>query len=50
MLCNSCGNRLRDFFVFPIVGIGEINFQSQKTDNQPLFQGDFLSKRSGKII
>ena len=30
MLCNSCSNRFRDFYIFPIVGIGKsaINFQS----------------------
>jgi len=37
MLCNSYSNRFRDFLIFPIVGIGTINFQSQKTANPPLF-------------
>jgi len=39
MLCNSYSNRFCEFYIFPIVGIGVIHFQSQKTDNPPLFQG-----------
>ena len=31
-----------DFDIFPIVGIGAINFQSQTTDNPPLFQCVFF--------
>jgi len=37
MLCNSYNNHYCDFYIFPIVGIGAINFQSQKTANPPLF-------------
>ena len=37
MLCNSYSNRFCDFYIFPIVGIGTINFQSQKTADPPLF-------------
>jgi len=50
MLCNSYSNRFCDFYIFSIVEIGAINFQSQKTGNPPLIRGVFLSKKSGKII
>jgi len=49
MLCNSYSNRFCDFYIFPIVGIGAINFQSQKTDNPPLFQGVFPLQKKSKI-
>ena len=45
MLCNSYSNRFCDFFIFPIFGIGAINFQSKKTDNPPLFQCVFFSPK-----
>jgi len=41
MLCNSYSKRFCDFYIFPIVGIGAINFQSQKTGKPPFFQGVF---------
>ena len=50
MLCNSYSKCFCDFYIFPIVGIGAINFQSQKTSNPPFFQGVFLSKTSGKLF
>jgi len=50
MLCNSYSKRFCDFYIFPIVGIGAINFQNQKRGNPPFFQGVFLSKRSGKKL
>jgi len=45
MLCNSYSNRFCDFYIFPIVGIGAINFQSKKTGNPPLFSGVFFSPK-----
>jgi len=39
MLCNSYSNRFCDFYIFPIVKIGAINFQSEKTGNPLLFSG-----------
>jgi len=50
MICNSYSKCFCDFYIFPIVGIGAINFQSQKTGNPPFFQGVFLSKTSGKLF
>ena len=49
---NSCRNRLCDFYIFPIVGIGAIHFQSKKTHNAPLFQGVFslLKKLKSYVI
>jgi len=49
MLCNSYSNHFCDFYIFPIVGICALNFQSQKQTIHP-FRVFFLSKRSGKII
>jgi len=37
MLCNSYSNRFCDCYIFPIVGIGAINFKIQKTANPSLF-------------
>jgi len=48
MLCDSYCNRFYDFYIFPIVGIGAINFQSQNTDNPPLFQGFFTLQKKWK--
>jgi len=45
MLCNSYSNRFCDFYIFPITEIGAINFQSQKTDNPPLFQSVFYLQK-----
>ena len=45
MICNSYSKRFCDFYIFPIVGIGAINFQSQKTGNPNFFQGVFLSPK-----
>jgi len=45
MLCNSYSNRFCYFYIFPIVGIGAINFRSQKTANPPLLQGVFCSPK-----
>jgi len=36
---NRYSNRLCEFYIFPIFGIGGINFQSQNTKKQPLFLG-----------
>jgi len=44
MFCNSSGNCSCDFYIFPIVGIGAINFQSKKTTN-PLVLGCFFSAK-----
>ena len=48
MLCNSYSNHFCDFYIFPIVGIGAINFQSKETDNPPLFQGAFSLQKKWK--
>jgi len=48
MLCNSYSNRFCDFYIFPIVGIGAKFFQSQKTDNPPLFQSVFSLQKKWK--
>jgi len=50
MLCNSYSNRFGDFYIFPIVGIGAINFQIKKQVIHSCFRVFFLSKRSGKIF
>jgi len=50
MLCNSYSNRFCDFYIFPIVGIGAINFQSKKTGNPPLFPGVFSLQKKWKIF
>ena len=48
MLCNSYSKRFCDFYIFPNVGIGAINFQSQKTGNPPFFQGVFSLQKKWK--
>ena len=48
MLCISYSNRFCDFYIFPIVGIGAINFKSKKTGNPPLFSGVFSLQRKWK--
>jgi len=48
MLCNSYSNCFCDFYIFPIVGIGAINFLSQKTANPPLFYGVFSLQKKWK--
>ena len=48
MLCNSYSNRFCEFYIFPIVGTGAINFQSKKQAIHPCFRVFFLSKSSGK--
>jgi len=48
MLCNSYSNRFCDFYIFPIVGIGTIKFQSKKTGNPPLFSGVFSLQKKWK--
>jgi len=50
VLCNSHSNRFCDFYIFPIVGVGAINFQSQKTGNPPLFSGVFSFQKKWKKI
>jgi len=50
MLCYSYSNRFSDFYIFPIVGIGAINFQSKKTGNPPLFSGVFFLPEMEKIF
>jgi len=36
MLCNSYSNRFCDFYIFPIVGIGAVNFQRKKNRQSTL--------------
>ena len=48
MLCNSYSKRFCDFCIFPIVGIGAKNFQSQKTGNPTFFQGVFSLQKKWK--
>jgi len=50
MLCNSYSNRSCDFYIFPIVGIGAIIFQSKKTGNPPLFTVFFSPKKVEKCF
>jgi len=50
MLCNSYSNRFCNFYIFLIVGIGAINFQSTKTGNPPLFSGVFSIENELKIF
>ena len=51
MPCNSYSNRFCDFYIFPIVGIGAINFQNTKTGNPPLFSRVFsLWKKWNKFF
>ena len=38
MLSNIFSKRFCDFYIFPIVEIGAINFQGQETENPPFFQ------------
>jgi len=48
MFCNSYSNRFCDFYIFPIVGIGAINFQNQKKANPRLFWGVFFLRKKWK--
>ena len=48
MLCNSYSNCFCDFYIFPIVGIGAMIFQSKKTGNPPLFSGVFSLPKKWK--
>ena len=48
VLCNSYSNRVCGFYVFPIVGIGAINFQSQRTANPSLFSSVFSLRKKWK--
>jgi len=48
MLCNSYSKRFCDFYIFPIVGIGAMNFQRQKTGNPLFFQGVFSLQKKWK--
>ena len=48
MLCNSYSKRFCDFYIFPIVGIGAVNFQRQKTGNPLFFQGVFSLQKKWK--
>jgi len=50
ILCNSFSNRFCYFYIFPIVGIGAINFQRQQTDNPPLFSGVFSLQKMWKNL
>ena len=50
MLCNNYSNRFCDFYFFPVVGIGEINFYSKTTGNPPLFSGVFSLQKKWKIF
>jgi len=42
MLCNSYSNRSCDFYIFPIVGIGAMNFQSKKNSQSTFVLGCFF--------
>jgi len=48
IFCYSYSNRFCDFYIFPIVGIGAINFQNRKTGNLPLFLGVFSLQKKWK--
>jgi len=48
MLCNSYSNRFCDVYIFPIAGVGAINFQSKKTGNPTLFSGVFSLQKKRK--
>ena len=50
MLGNSYSNRFCDFYIFPIVGIGAINFQIKRTGNPPLFSSVFSLQTKLKKI
>jgi len=50
MLCNSYSNHFCDFYIFPIVGTGPINFQSKKTGNPLLFSSVFSFQKKWKIF
>jgi len=50
VLCNSYSNRFCDFYISPIVGIGAIIFQSQKTGKPPFFHGVFLSPNEAETL
>jgi len=48
MLFNSYNNRSCDFYVFPVFGIGAVNFQIKKTAKPPLFQGVISHQKKWK--
>ena len=50
MLCNSYSNRFCDFYIFPNVGIGAINFQSKNRQSTLVSGCFFLFKRSRRKI
>jgi len=50
MLCNSYSNRFCDFYIFPIVGTGEINFQSKNRQFTLVFGYFFSPKQVEKIF
>jgi len=50
MLCNSYSNRFCDFYNFPIVGIGAMNFQSKKNRQSTLVCGCFFSPKEVEIF
>ena len=43
MLCNSYSNCFADFYIFPILGIGAINFSKQKNSQPTLVLGCYFS-------
>jgi len=45
MLCNSYNNRYCDFYIFPIVGIGAINFPKSKNSQSTLVLGCYFSPK-----
>jgi len=44
MLYNSYSNRSCDFYIFPVFGIGAMNFQNQKQQSHPCYRCYFSSK------
>jgi len=50
MLCNSYSNDFCDFYIFPIVGIGVINFKIKETGNPSLFSGVFSLQKKWKNL
>jgi len=50
MLCNSSSNRFCDFYIFPIVGIGAINFQSKNRQSTLVSRCFFSPKELEKLF
>jgi len=48
MLCNSYSKRFCDFYIFPVVVIGAIKFQSKKNRQSTLVFGCFFSPKEAE--